>query len=167
VKVLLAQVVKGSVHPALEQGEESFNGVGVDVLPALFANVFLLAVVHGIVRSHMPFEYERIYSGVIGHHLRPAVNVFLDNRLEVCRSDVRHMERPRFAVALHQGHHGSLVVSPGLHAVALHLAADIGFVNFDGTLKFLAGQRLHGVPDSVSHEPSALVGDPAHPMDLV
>ena len=43
MKVLVAEVVEGSVHSPLNQGEETFDGIGVDAPAILMPYVFPLA----------------------------------------------------------------------------------------------------------------------------
>jgi hypothetical protein len=49
VKVLLAQMVEGSVHTALNQTEKSFNSVGVDALTSLMPHVFPFGVIYHVM----------------------------------------------------------------------------------------------------------------------
>ena len=52
----------------------------------------------------------------------------------------------------------------------LGLAADIGFIDFDyciGTAAEWTRGLVHGFADAVAHEPSGLVGDAEHTVDLM
>ena len=81
MKVLLADVVKRPKHTALQDGEESLDGVGVNTPAILMPNVFLFAVANHVMRCYTLFEDEWLHGGIVGHHLRPSVKMFHDDRL--------------------------------------------------------------------------------------
>src|SRR3546814_472104 len=88
------------------------------------------------------------------------------------------MERTDTAAALDKGKGSLLTGAPDILWVALGnvlvllLAADEGFIGFNdlaGTAQRagVGAFRAHGLTDTMGHEPSRLVGDAEHTMDLV
>ena len=105
---------------------------------------------------------------LVRHEVRGAVNVGNDQAAKVLRVDVGDVEAANVALALDQSDNGLL--GRGLAGGAvLGLAADIGFIGLDKGIRAAERGAVagHGFTDAVRHEPSRLVCDAEHTMQLV
>lgn len=154
-----------AVNSALQDGEVSFNGVGV----SRAANVFLGAVANGFVRSEVPTN-AAVNIGFVGHEVAGWRGVARDHRMQVFRGDVGDVKRANFAAAFDQREHRHL--RAGASKLLARVATDIGFVGFESNLG--AAERRndnavlfgHGLADTMAKEPRGFHAAIEHPLNL-
>jgi hypothetical protein len=134
VKVLLADVMEGSIYAASDQCQETLHAIYGDAAAIVIPDIFIFGMAHHVMGSDLALEHKRLYSRIVEHHLRPSVDVLFDNGPEILGGEALHHERAGFSVAVDKGNDWSLIVFSGLYSTAFHLAADVGFVNLDGAL---------------------------------
>src|SRR5690348_7226590 len=108
---------------ALEDGEKTFNGIGVDVP----ARVLALLVIHGVM---LGYSHNAVLACIIGHDYRVFGNLLAQDRTESCGGNVRDVIRAHAAVALDKRENGIHVVI-GMALLLACLAARECFVGFN------------------------------------
>ncbi len=169
VQVLLAAVLVGALHPALEDGEVALDRVGVDDA----ANVLALAVSRRLVVDEARCGLH-VHAGVIGVQRRFLGDVGLKDRDDSGGLDVVHDDGADLTgLAIDQGQHLHLVVVGALLRHA-GLAADERLVYLDDAGHPVAvdahGRKLagaHRLAQPVRHEPSGAVGHAEGAVKLV
>lgn len=167
-------------HPALENREKAFNGVGVH-LPA---HVFLGAVVDGFVAGELAPDAE-IGAPLVGHQRALGIGVRENDLPQFVGSGVVSHERTSFTATFDERNDGEFVARlnfapvpaalivelPGIRQ-RVALFADESLVNLYNFS--LATQRpehirvrSHHQPDPVAHVPSGAQGDAENAMQLV
>ena len=158
-------VMVNAVDAALENGEVSLDGVGVDIS----AHVFFLLVFDGPMLVEIPADTD-VNLMLVGHETAIGVSVFSDDWMQICGSHVGNVESANLPAALNKRQDGLLWRRDlGVSPVSL-LAAYVGFVALHDaplTAKRFVTDRLHGFSDPHGHEPSGFQGDAHGPMDLV
>ena len=168
--MLFGTMLIDALHPALEDAEEAFNGVGVDLTPPIFAN----AMPHEVMLGEITGE-KLVLPGFVGHHDCAAVNVSLQDRHNILRLQaINHHAAHLAAGAVNETQHFVLVgVAPTLLlALGLHVTvnADKGFIHFDNPAVGAENQPvaiLHGFADTMPHEPCGFKGHAQGTMQLI
>ena len=132
------------------------------------AHIFLGAVINDAVTGEFA-AYAGVNHRLVSHEVRGAVHVRYDKRTQVLGVDVCNVEAADIAITLHKGDNRFLGRRLAGSAV-LGLASYIGFVGFHNRVR--ATQRalrgvFHRFADAMAHEPSSLVGDTQHALDLL
>lgn len=167
LQVGFGDVLINAVDAALEDRKVALDGVGVGVAP----DVFLGAVVDGLVRSEVPAD-AGIDRRLVAHEAAVHVGVAPEDGPQQLGSDVRDVEAADLAAALYQRHDG-LLGRGRFECAAGGLAANVGFIGLHGLAS--AAQRrgpqvaivLHGFADAMAKEPSGFHAAPEHALDLV
>lgn len=160
-EMLLGDVVIGTIDSALEQGEERFRGVAMDIV-RLTAGILALAVLHHVMTAFEVSADARVAGKLVGEDCGLLGNKLADRPLQFFGGDAFHRAGDSVAAALHQDEHGRFLRPTAtlvLDARSLaRLATDIGFIDLDGPgQESLQRIFLHRVTEAVAHEPRALV----------
>ena len=159
----------GAEDCPLEKREAGLGKVNVNDAAHHFAPGVVNPFVAGEVWRHFP-----IGDMAVGNDMRGIVHIEANEGAHGSMRFARHWEQAGFAVALDQGHDRDFValkLNPLLAEIVGRIAADVGFVHFDGpaaTTKFGFEWFLsHGVADAMAKVPCGFVGDPEASADLV
>ncbi len=170
--MLFAAMLIDALHAPLEDGEESFDGVGVDgrVEP------------RDILTSTMPdkavfgelFVEVIVLPGLVGHHAGFAVNIFLEDRNQGLGPQVIDDHASGRAATLNQSQNLVLMSITTAFLLASGLlglvVTDEGFICLDDSASTAHRGQVagaHRLADAVSHEPSSFQGHAQCPMQLV
>jgi len=85
--MLCADMMVNAIDAALENRKVTLDGVRVRVT----ANIFLSRMVHGLMAGEA-FANLQIDAALIGAQMRFGRNLFLEDRLQIGRIDIRNME---------------------------------------------------------------------------
>lgn len=168
-EMALAAVLIDALHAPLEDGEEVFDGVGVNVA----APIFTLAMRDNTVLREGLGKAD-ILACFVGHDARFVRDVLLQDRDNGLGLNVLHMDATNASAALDKRQDGVLVgIAPALlltfrlHALLL---ADEGFVGLDNAA--IAAHRreiasAHCLADAMAHKPCGFQGHAQGAMQLV
>lgn len=164
MKVLLGAVLIDALHAALEHAVEAFHRVGVDLTTAVLA----CAVANVFVAGEMVGKMS-VLPGFVRHDRRLLGDVGADDGHEMGGRGAIDVEGPGGAAALDQRQQGVLVSVPAANGHVAFLSNE-RLVDFHDLA--LAAERHelanpHSLAQPVRHEPSRLVGDAQHAVDLV
>ena len=168
--MLFGTMLIDALHPALENAEEAFNGVGVDRTAPVFAN----AMPHEVMLGEIAGE-KLVLPGFVGHHDCAAVNVSLQDRHNVLGLQALDHHASRLAGgAVNETQNFIFVgIAPTLFlAFWFHTTvnADKGFIHFDNPSVGAENQPvaiLHGLADTMSHEPCGFQGHAQGAVKLI
>jgi len=156
-EMLGADLVPRSNDSALQQRERGFDGVGMNVA----VNIMTAAVIDSFVAlaSDAGFLHRKRVGAVIvrDHDLYISAHVLADVLRQRARLGIFGVKESQITVSLSKADHDLFVPSPSAPNTAL-LAADIGFVHFDSTVKHGLFYFLHRSTDAMTEIPRRLVG---------
>jgi hypothetical protein len=171
VQVGFGDVLVNTVDATLENAEIALDAVGGDKRSSgALADVFLLAVIDGAVRSEVVAD-KSVVVGFIGHQVALKRDVAGHDAAQIVGPDVGHVERTNLAAALDQRHDG-LFLGGRQEGLAGRFAADIGFVHFHNPIgpahRFgeQAAIGLHCLPDAMGEEPCGFHAAFEHALNL-
>src|SRR5436305_8141758 len=163
-----------ALHPALENGEVSFDRVGMNGAVGK-AHMLAAAVVDRAVTGVLA-AYVGIEAALVRHELALAVGVPAEDRLHGVAVGAVHVKGAGLAAALDQADHGALARQPRLAVLGacrdLFLVAEVGLASLDGLALAAKAARIvgcacHRLAQAMSHEPSRLVAEPQRAVELV
>src|SRR6185437_1885393 len=173
LQMIVRAMLIDALHAALEDREEAFDGIGVNVAVHR-RNVLALAVV-GVAVAMKQLAENLILVRLVGHEVRGARNIFGEERIQGLGLEVIDHDAARLpAIAVDQGQHLELVAgaAPAFlpERFLVVVAADEGLVHFDraaSPAERKLAALLHRLADAVRHEPRRLEGDPESAVELV
>lgn len=168
VQVVGSAVLVNADHPAFEHRIIAFDGVGVDVVPPVFARAVGNEIVPGKVLGDIG-----VLPSFVGHDVGRGVDVRLDDREQVGLrgpADMEGHDAGALGAAFHQGHDGILMSVAASAFRLLVFGADEGFIDFHNAAGAAEGWQCpvsHGFPDPMVEEPSSLHATTQHTLYLV
>lgn len=171
--MMMAAMLIHTLHAALKDREEALDGIGVDITVGT-GNILTVHVLDDTVTGEILAQV-KILIRFVGHYLGLGRNIFSQDRDKGHGLKVVYNHAARASgVTVHKGQHlvFVFVTAPLLRALGLlgAIIADKGFVHFNGAATFtehLQPVRLHGLADTVTHEPSSFEGHAKGTMQLV
>jgi hypothetical protein len=171
LQVLLADVVIRPRNAALKDREVAFDRIGVGIAPDVFADTVVDRLMAGEIRPE-----NTVLPLAISHKRRASVKLRGQDRAQGRGRHFRDMVRADLAATLDKRESDLLARAADVSLLALPsvlillLPADIGLVCFD-RLSRAAHRRgvdiAHRLTDAVRHEPSRLVRNGQHAVQLV
>lgn len=169
-EVGFGDVMERSGHAALQDGEEAFHGVRVNVT----ADILVLSVVDLPMAGELGSDLA-VLARLIGHERGLAAHLGAQDRGKRLAGDIGDVERAGASAAFDQGKDDLLADASDLARLALghvlvgFLPADVGFVGFDDLAVATHRGAVvgHGFADPMAHEPGGLVGDAERAVQLV
>lgn len=164
MQMVFAAMLIDALHAALEDREEAFDGVGVDVA----ANVFVLGMRDEFMRGEI-LAGATIDTALVGHERAFLGDVGADDRHDIAHAGGIDMEGAGTATALDQRNDRVLVRTATRHRGALH-ATDIRLIHFHGVAAAAHRSKLargHSEANAMAQEPSGLVGAFEYAVHLV
>src|SRR6266852_5738952 len=165
MQMLLGAVLVDALHAALEDAVVALNRVGVD--PA--ANIFLLAVIDGIVARKL-LPHLAVVGCFVSHQRALAGDVLANDRRDIRGSHAINMKTTCASAALDK-RKNDILVSPASAALGLaRLPPDEGFIRLDDRTATAHRGKIalpHRLAKAMGHEPCGLVGDLEGPMQLM
>lgn len=165
MQMLLPAVLVDAEHPTLEDGEDTFDGVGVDIAP----NIFVLPVLNSIVAVELGSDVP-VKAALIGQEQALAVDVVAHERHDVGDGGTLDMEGADLSAALDKVENRPLVPIAALGLLPTLLQADVGLIDLDLNASAAHGLKMaapHGLTDAMREEPSRLDGDAQHTGKLM
>lgn len=153
-----------AIDATLEYGEETLHRVGVGIP----AHIFILAVIDALMTGKFLARF-RVAGRLVSHQIGVLGNLLVKLRLKRVAGDVGHMEGADGAFTLDQREDGVLMTMTTAH-FGSGLATDKGLIRFNRLAARphqAATIGLHGLADTLSHEPRRLVGNPQHTLNLL
>lgn len=178
LQMLFGNVVIRSDKAALEQSEETFNGVRMRHCAldrTAFLRVLLDRVVHGFMAQEPVRAHVAVVPGGIRHQVGISRDLGLKDRLERSAVDCGDVEGTSCSVTLNQRENLVLVFPAPDTATgdALHGAsvAEVCFIGLNDLAaspdRAAVNLGLESLADTVRHEPSRFVGHVQHAVQLV
>jgi len=185
VQVFLAAMLVDAAHPALEDREKAFNGVGM----CRAAHVLVDRVVDGFVTGETPPD-AAIGTVLIGHQIALGVGVREHDLAQFGSGDVFSLDRAGLAAALDKGNdrnfgasaarrsHASLIPAlfvrelPRIDALGAFLSTPESLVDFDDFASAAnrpehIGMVCHCLTDAMADEPAGFEIDAERAAELV
>jgi hypothetical protein len=161
--MLNADMMEGANQTAFKDAEKALNRISMNFAP----HIFFVAMGHNLVSGELRPD-NPVLPRVIRHQMSVRVNMVFKVGLQGLGAHAWDMEGTDFAVALHQGQDRIFMPVP-FALLGSGLCAYKSFIGFNRIVpaKHFVPVGFHGFSDSVSHEPSRLVGNPKHPVKLV
>jgi hypothetical protein len=164
VEVFAAHMMEGTNNAALNQAKETFRRVHMRHASVfVLAGVFFDGVIHNVVAFELPPKSDVNASlicvdyGILG--------ALIQARAQIPLRDTRHNFSADIALAFNERNDRS---SAKMLRALIALSANECFVNFNCAFEQFCQRALaHCETNPVRHEPSRLVGDVEHPMQLV
>ena len=160
--MLLGNVNVSAANAILEMRPEILNAVDMRVAPDVFARTVVYAFVFVALLGQSVVRAQFVsVNGRTGH------DVFLNDRAQGFARIAWHHLRHHLPVALQHSKHDGLVADV-VPALAVRLAADVGFIGFDFTeQRPLTVNGFHVLANQVRHAPSGFVGNAKLPLQFL
>jgi hypothetical protein len=155
VQMFLAAMLVDADHAALEDGEEAFRGVSVDLAPHIFAEPVFNSFVARKLLSNLA-----IIGAFVGHDRSLAGDVGANHWRDIGNAGAFQVEAAGRTAAFDETENDVLVAGSLPLGLALDLAEE-GFIGLDDRASAAHGldaDDSHGFPYSVRHEPRGLEG---------
>jgi len=150
---------------ALEQTEEAFDGIGMDVA----AHVFLFGMGYRFMRRGN-LAHLLIVSRVVSHQVGIGGHLGFENRFQCCAGHSRNMERANLPAALDKRKDRILVRPSAARFLRVGFSAPKGFIRFydlSAAADRITMLGFHRLADTMCHEPSRFVSHPKRAVQLM
>lgn len=166
LQVLASNMMICPDQATLEQAEIAFDGVCMDVPAHVFAFGMRYGFMTGGNRAKLPVVFS-----IIGHQMSIGRHLGFKDGLQGCAGHIRNMERANFPTTLNKGENCVLVGVPAASVlVAFRFGSEKGFVGFNSSTSAAHRRKaanLHGLADTVRHEPRGFVSHSEGAVQLV
>src|SRR5579872_497885 len=154
-------------NSALKERECGFDGICRDHKPILVADIFVFAMVDGFAFRHLSLgKTSGVQRRFVGHdYVYVFADMLLNDFADRLGVGVLHVDELKSTIALDDADNWFFVIPSGSLAPSKPPTADVGFVNFDGTIQHLVNFG-HSEADAMAEIPGGFVADSKCPLHL-